>query len=65
MLVLHEELAGMGAPLDNRDFTAMILTSIPKSFRSFLRTTTTAIREAGAAITSEKIISLVFEEADH
>ncbi|KIJ09318.1 hypothetical protein PAXINDRAFT_38852, partial [Paxillus involutus ATCC 200175] len=65
MLVLCKELAGMDAPLDDHDFPAMILTSIPKSFHSFLCTTTTAICEASATVTSEKIISLVFEEADH
>ncbi|KIK78136.1 hypothetical protein PAXRUDRAFT_164811 [Paxillus rubicundulus Ve08.2h10] len=65
MMMLHEELTGMGAPIDDCDFTAMILSSLPESLRSFIHTTTAAILGAGSSITPEKIIALVFEGTDH
>ncbi|KAG1838301.1 hypothetical protein DFJ58DRAFT_624790, partial [Suillus subalutaceus] len=65
MMVLREELAGMGAPVDDRDFTAMIINSLPESFRNIMRSTTVAIRATSQLVTSDKIIAVAFEEADH
>jgi hypothetical protein len=65
MMVLREELAGMGAPVNDRDFTAMIINSLPESFRNIMRSTTVAIRATSQLVTSDKIIAVAFEEADH
>ncbi|KIK76736.1 hypothetical protein PAXRUDRAFT_44039, partial [Paxillus rubicundulus Ve08.2h10] len=62
MMVLREELAGMGASVDDRDFTAMILSSIPESFRTLLYSTTAAIHATGNPVTSERVISILSEE---
>ena len=43
MMTLQEELAGMGAPVNDRDFTTMIIGSLPTAFRGLIRTMTAAI----------------------
>jgi hypothetical protein len=65
MMVLCEELAGMGAPVNDRDFTAMIINSLPESFQTIMRTTTAAIHATSQSVTSDKVIAVAFEEADH
>ncbi|KAF8833350.1 hypothetical protein BDN67DRAFT_873480, partial [Paxillus ammoniavirescens] len=65
MMMLHEELTGMGAPIDDRDFTAMILNSIPDSVCTLIHMTTATIHTTGQLVTSDKIINIIFEEADH
>jgi hypothetical protein len=61
MMVLCKELADMGAPVDNQDFTVMIINSIPESFR----TMTAAIHATSQSVMSDKVIAVAFEEADH
>lgn len=58
---------GMGAPVDDRDFTAMIINSLSESFQTLLWSTTAAIRAINQAVTLDSIImiAVVFEEADH
>jgi len=65
MMTLHEELTGMGAHVIDRDFMAMVIGSLPTSLHGIIRTTTAAIRASGRIITSDIVIAVVFEEADH
>ena len=65
MMTMQEELSGMGSPVDDRDFAAMIVNSLPESYRTLLRTTTAALRASGKSVTPSTIVTVVFEEADH
>ena len=65
MMMLCEELAGMGAPVNDQDFIAMILGSLPTSLCGLLRSTTAAVQATGKTLTPEMIIAVIFKEADH
>jgi hypothetical protein len=43
----------------------MIINSLPESFRTIMRTTTAAICATSQSVTSDKVIAVAFEEADH
>jgi len=47
MMTLREELAGMGAHVIDRDFTAMVIGSLPTSLCGIICTMTAAIRATG------------------
>ena len=55
----------MGSLVNDCDFSAMIMNSLPDSFRTLLHTTTATICASGHIPTSSAIISVVFGEADH
>ncbi|KIK95936.1 hypothetical protein PAXRUDRAFT_32707 [Paxillus rubicundulus Ve08.2h10] len=65
MMVPWEELIGMGASVNDHNFTMMILSSIGESFCTLLYSTTAAIHATGSPVTSERVISILSEEADH
>jgi len=65
MMTLREELAGMGAHVIDRDFMAMVIGSLPTSLHGIIHTTTAAIRATGRIVTSDIVIVVMFEEADH
>lgn len=65
MMTLHEELAGMGAQVIDCDFMAMIIGSLPTLLHGIIHSMTAAIRASGQIVTSDIIIAVVFEEADH
>ena len=66
MMSLWEELAGMpGAPINDYDFTAMIIGSLPTAFQGLICTMTAAIWASGWIVTYDIIIAIVLEEADH
>ncbi|KIM66524.1 hypothetical protein SCLCIDRAFT_38747, partial [Scleroderma citrinum Foug A] len=62
MMTMRKELAGMGSPVDDRDFAAMIMNSLPESYRTLLCTTTAALRASGKSVTPSTIVTVVFEE---
>jgi hypothetical protein len=64
MTEIQEELAGMGAPVSNAAFTAMIQKSLPPSYRSLIRSISTAARVTGKTMTSSELIQCIQEEAD-
>jgi hypothetical protein len=64
MSEIKEELAGMGAPVPDAQFTAMIRKSLPPSYRSLLRSIGTATRVTGKPLTSTQLIQCIHEEAD-
>ena len=65
MITLREELTGMGAQVIDCDFMAMIIGSLPTSLHGIIHSMTAAIRASGRIVTSDIIIVVVFEEADH
>ncbi len=65
MIQYREELAGMGASVQDTDFVAMIMSSLPESYRPLLSSMSAAAKIAKAPITSDQLISQIMEEADH
>ena len=64
MSELKEQLEGMGAPISDTSFAAMIRKSLPTSFRSLLQTLSTTARVNKKILTSDEIIAAIHEEAD-
>ena len=64
-LRLHESLAGMGASIDDRDFYAIILGSLPESYRPLLSSINAAAKIASKPLTPYELINVVTEEYEH
>src|SRR6266850_5187943 len=64
MTELKEQLEGMGAPVSNQSFAAMIRKSLPPSYRSLLQTLSATARVNNKILTSSQIIAAIHEEAD-
>jgi len=64
MIELNEELAGMGAPLTDTQYSAYIAASLPPSYRPLLTTMRTAARLSDKPFTSSTLIKEICEEAD-
>ena len=64
MSELKEQLEGMGAPISDPSFAAMIRKSLPASFRSLLQTLSATARVNKKILTSDEIIAAIHEEAD-
>ena len=61
---LKEQLEGMGAPVSDPSFAAMIRKSLPASYRPLLQTLSATARVNKKTLTSDQIISAIHEEAD-
>jgi hypothetical protein len=59
---MQEELAGMGAPLSDSNFTTTILTSLPKSYGLLLSSVTALAKIVKTTLTLDFIIGHVLEE---
>jgi hypothetical protein len=64
MSELKEQLEGMGAPVSNQSFAAMIRKSLPPSYQSLLQTLSATARVNSKVLTSSQIIAAIHEEAD-
>lgn len=64
LVCLREELAGMGSPLPNAEFSAAIFQSLPESYGTLLTTLSTAARMTGNLLSPGDIIFAVSEEFD-
>ncbi|KAF8840090.1 hypothetical protein BDN67DRAFT_904267 [Paxillus ammoniavirescens] len=62
---LRESLAGMGATLEDRDFYAIIMGSLPKSYRPLLSSINTAANVTTKRLTPHELISAILEEYEH
>ena len=64
-LRLRESLAGMGASIDDRDFYAIILGSLPESYRPLLSSINAAAKIASKPLSPYELINVVTEEYEH
>src|SRR6266550_3277062 len=64
MKELKEQLEGMGAPVSDPSFAAMIRKSLPPCYRPLLQTLSAAARINNKTLTSDQIITSVHKEAD-
>jgi hypothetical protein len=65
LLKLRETLSGMGASISDTDFAAIILGSLPESYRPILSSMNAAARIAKTPLTPYDIVSFVTEEYEH
>ncbi|EGO04778.1 hypothetical protein SERLA73DRAFT_68447 [Serpula lacrymans var. lacrymans S7.3] len=65
MLKLKEQLAGMGLAVDKKDFSAMILSSLPEMYRPLITSILTTARILRNQLSSTDIIAHVTDEADN
>jgi hypothetical protein len=64
MAELKEQLDGMGAPISDQSFAAMICKSLPTSYRSLLQMLSATAHVNNKILTSNQIIAAIHEEAD-
>jgi len=65
LLRLWESLAGMGVVIDDIDFHAIILGSLPESYRPLLSSISAAAKITKTPLTSYELISIITEEYEH
>src|SRR5258705_6175566 len=65
LLRMREELAGMGAILEERDFYAIVLGSLPESYRPLLSSINAAARVTSKLLSPNELIDVVSEEYEH
>jgi hypothetical protein len=62
MIRLSQELAAMGSTIADRDMTAIIMASLPPSYRSFLQSITASARVAEKTVAPFDLIHWTMEE---
>jgi len=65
LLGLRELLASMGASLDHKDFSAIIMGSLPESYRPILSSMNAAARVSQKTLSPDKIMGVISEEYEH
>jgi hypothetical protein len=65
MLRLCESLAGMGAEIDDRDFFAIILASLPESYRPLLSSINAAAKITTKPLSPYELINIISKEYEH
>jgi hypothetical protein len=65
MLRIRESLAGMGATIDDKDFYAIILGSLPESYRPLLSSINATARINKKILIPDELINLITEEYEH
>ena len=64
-LRLRESLAGMGAAILDRDFYAIILGSLPESYRPLVSSINAAAKIAQKPLTPHELVNIITEEYEH
>jgi hypothetical protein len=65
MLWLHESLAGMGAAIEDRDFYAMILASLPESYHLLLSSINAMAKITATPLSPYELVNIIMEEYEH
>ena len=65
MSKLREELAGMGTAIADNDFAAVIIGSLPSSFRPLLSSLTAVSSLSKATLNPNELIRYILEEYEH
>ena len=59
---MHEDLAVLGNDLNDKDFSAMLLRSLPWSYNSYLSAVATALSALGTKLTPDALMLLIINE---
>lgn len=65
LLSLRESLAGMGAAIEDRDFFAIVLASLPESYRPLLSSINAAAKITLKPLSPYELINIISEEYEH
>ncbi|GBE88951.1 Retrovirus-related Pol polyprotein from transposon TNT 1-94 [Sparassis crispa] len=61
---MREELASMGAPISDADFSAHVFASLPETFSPLLQALSTAARVAKTTLSADDLLASILEEHD-
>ena len=64
MCTMHEDLAALGDDLNDEDFGAMLLGSLPRSYDSYLSAVTAALSVLGTKLTPDALMLSIIDEFD-
>ena len=62
MCLMHEQLAGMGASPTHKDYTTILIVSLPKTYASHINTPSDAATSLGSPLTLNQIIMAVLQK---
>jgi len=62
---MREQLAGMGATIEERDFYAIALGSLPESYRPLLSAINATARITQKMLSTYELVNVVSEEYEH
>src|SRR5882762_10276429 len=65
LMTMREQLAGMGAAIDERDFYAIVLGSLPESYRPLLSAISATARITQKTLTTYELVNVITEEYEH
>src|SRR5258705_3997095 len=65
LMTMREQLAGMGATIDERDFYAIALGSLPESYRPLLSAINATARISQKTLTTYELVNIITEEYEH
>ena len=64
MRTMHKDLAALGDNLNDKDFSAMLLGSLPRSYDSYLPAVTAALSVLGTKLTLDALMLSIIEKFD-
>src|SRR5882762_9820424 len=65
LMTMREQLAGMGAAIDERDFYAIVLGSLPESYRPLLSAISATAHITQKTLTTYELVNVITEEYEH
>src|SRR5258705_1212259 len=65
LMRMREQLAGMGAIIDERDYYAIVLGSLPESYRPLLSAINATARISQKTLTTYELVNVITEEYEH
>ena len=64
MCTIHKDLEALGDDLNDEDFSAMLLGSLPQSYDSYLSAVTAALSVLGTKLTPDALMPSIIDEFD-
>ena len=64
MCTMREDLAALGDDLNDKDFSAMLLGSLPRSYDSYLSAVTAALSVLGTKLTPDALMLSIIDKFD-
>ena len=65
MKALHKQLNGMGEKIEDQEYVAVILASLPKTYRPIINVLSLQSQAAPSSITVQVVMETVLDEFDH
>ena len=62
LIDMQEQLTALGSTLADKEFTGVILSSLPKSYQDVIQSIAAAVNQMGASITTDRVIWLIKDD---